>query len=86
MAEPTSNELFLSALDALLTAVAKSADDLHLFHDTVAKASLAPLEPFPRAFVTLAERVIERLTQLDEDLEEVLVELGLTRSEPPSSA
>jgi hypothetical protein len=86
MEEPTPNELFLRALDALQTAVAKSADDLHLFHDTVAKALLAPLEPFPRAFVTLAERVIQRLTQLDEDLEEVLVELGLTRSEPPSSA
>jgi hypothetical protein len=86
MEEPSSNELFLRALDALLTAVTKSADDLHLFHDTVAKAPLAPLEPFPRAFVTLAERVIQRLTQLDEDLEEVLVELGLTRSEPPSSA
>ena len=41
--------------DPLLTAVAKSADDLHLFHDTVAKAPLAPLEPFPRAFVTLVD-------------------------------
>ena len=86
MEEPTPNEVFLSALDALLTAVAKSADDLHLFHDTVAKAPLAPLEPFPRAFVALAERVIERLTQLDKDLEEVLVELGLTRTEPPTSS
>jgi hypothetical protein len=86
MEEPTPNEVFLSALDALLTAVAKSADDLHLFHDTVAKAPLAPIEPFPRPFVTLAERVIERLTQLDKDLEEVLVELGLTRTEPPTSS
>jgi hypothetical protein len=86
MEETTPNELFLSALDALLTAVAKSADDLHLFYDTVAKAPLAPSEPFPRAFVILAERVFERLTQLDQDLEEVLVELGLTRTEPPKSS
>jgi hypothetical protein len=86
MEEPTPNELFLIAFEALLTAVAKSADDLHLFHDTLAKAPLAPLEPFPRAFITLAERVIERLTQLDRDLEEVLVELGLTREPPTSSA
>ena len=86
MEEPTPNELFLIAFEALLTAVAKSADDLHLFHYTLAKAPLAPLEPFPRAFITLAERVIERLTQLDRDLEEVLVELGLTREPPTSSA
>jgi hypothetical protein len=63
MEEPTPKELFLIALEALPTAVAKSADDLHLFHDTLAKAPLAPLEPFPRAFITLAERVIERLTE-----------------------
>jgi len=80
MEEPTPNEVFLSALHALLTAIAKSADDLHLFHDTVAQASFAPSEPFPRAFVSLAQRVIERLTQLDNDLEEVLGELGLRRT------
>jgi len=79
MEEPTPNEVFLRALDALLTAVAKSADDLHLFHDTIAKAPLAPPEPFPRAFVILAERVIQQLTKLDKDLEEVSVELGLAR-------
>jgi hypothetical protein len=46
---------------------------------------MAPAEPFPRAFVILAERVIQQLTRLDKDLEEVSVELGLTRMEPPTS-
>jgi hypothetical protein len=80
MEDPTPTEIVHSALDALLQVVAKSADDLRRFHDTVAKVRLAPLPPFPRASVVLTERIIERLTEVDVDLREVLAALGLPES------
>jgi len=82
--EPTPAEVVHAALDALLDAVSKSADDLRMFHDTVAKARVAPLPPFPRATVLLTERVVERLTKLDRELEEILIALGLSASRPPA--
>jgi hypothetical protein len=84
MSEPTENEEFLRAFDALLTTVAKSSDDLRLFHDTVAKAPLSPVSRFPRATIILTERIVDRLTKLEKDLEEVLVALGLSHTEPPA--
>lgn len=75
--EPTPSETVHLALDALLVAVAKAAEDLRLFHDTVARARLAPLPPFPRATVATTERIVERLTSLDQDLRQVLMALGL---------
>jgi hypothetical protein len=81
--EPTPTEVVHAALDALLQVVAKSADDLRLFHDAVQKARLGPLPPFPRASVALSERVIDRLTKVDQDLEELLVALGLSTGRRP---
>jgi hypothetical protein len=75
--DPTPSEIVHSALDTLLTVVGKSADDLRSFHDTVAKARLAPLPPFPRATVVITERIVEELTRVEQDLREVLVALGL---------
>jgi hypothetical protein len=79
--EPTPNEVVHAALDTLLEVVGKSADDLRLFHARVAKARSAPLPPFPRATVALTERIVDRLTKIDQDLEEVLIALGLARHE-----
>jgi hypothetical protein len=75
--DPAPIEIVQSAIDALLTVVAKSADDLRAFHDALAKARLATLPPFPRVTVAVTERIIERLTNVDEDLKEVLAALGL---------
>jgi hypothetical protein len=75
--EPPAQDVVHAALDALLQVVEKSAEDLHLFHETVSRASLEPLPPFPRTTVAVTERIIERLTAVDGDLEEVLIALGL---------
>jgi hypothetical protein len=45
----------------------------------IARARLIPLPPFPRATVVLTERIIDRLTKVDAELEEVLLGLGLER-------
>jgi len=66
-----------AAVDALLNVIAQSADDLRRFHDVLAGARRSPLPPFPRATVVLTERIIERLTKVDQELEEVLLGLGL---------
>ena len=81
MDEPTSTEVAHAAVDALLRVVEQSADDLRAFHDVLARARLTPLAPFPRATVLLTERIIDRLTKVDLELEEVLLGLGVTR--PP---
>jgi hypothetical protein len=81
MEEPTPAEVVHTALDALLQVVAASADDLRAFHATVAKARLAALPPFPRAAVILTERIIERLTKVDHELDEVLMALGVPERE-----
>lgn len=65
------------AIEALLIAVARAADDLRLFHDTVAKASIDQFPPFPRTAVATTQRVIEHLKSVDEDLRKVLIALGL---------
>jgi hypothetical protein len=80
MEDPTPTDVVHAALDALLQVVTKSADDLRRFHDTVAKARLAALPPFPRVTVVLTERIIECLTKVDVDLREVLAALGLPES------
>jgi hypothetical protein len=79
MNDPAPSDVVRSALDALQEVVAKSADDLRFFHDTLAKARLAPLPPFPRASVILAEHVVEHLTAVEHDLEQILVALGLSK-------
>ncbi len=80
MDEPSPAEVVHAALDALLQVVAKSADDLRTFHQTVSRARVSPLPPFPRSSVVLTERVIERLTQVDVELRQILVALGLPES------
>ena len=81
MEEPTPAEVVHAALDALLDVVAASADDLRRFHDAVAKARLAPLPPFPRASVLLTKHIIEHLTLVDQELDDVLTALGVTKRE-----
>jgi hypothetical protein len=77
MDEPRPVDAANAALDALLGVVAQSLDDLRRFHDVVAHARRSPLPPFPRATVLLTERIIERLTKVETELEEVLLALGL---------
>ena len=79
MDEPTPSEVAHAAVEALLQVVGQSARDLQEFHDVLAHARLSPLPPFPRATVVLTERIIERLTKVDGELEEVLLALGLER-------
>jgi len=85
MNEPTPNEVAQAAVDALLQVLAQSARDFRTFHDVLAHARLAPLPPFPRATVLLTRRIVDRLTTVDRELEEVLLALGLERpqSRPP---
>jgi hypothetical protein len=78
MDEPTSTEAANAALDALLRVVAQSADDLRRFHDVVAHARRSSLPPFPRASIIVSESIIDRLTNVESELEEVLVGLGLS--------
>ena len=80
MEEPTPAEVVHAALDALLDVVAASAEDLRRFHDAVTKARLAPLPPFPRTSVLLTKHIIEHLTLVDQELEDILMALGVTRA------
>jgi hypothetical protein len=68
-----------AAVDDLLFAVARAADDLQAFHAAVshAHARLGPLPPFPRATVALTARIIDHLKDVDEELREVMTALGL---------
>ena len=84
MDEPTSTEVALAAVDALLRVVEQSAHDLREFHDIVAHARRSPLPPFPRATVLLTQRIVDRLTTVETELEEVLVGLGIARPERAS--
>ena len=65
------------AIEALLIAVARAADDLRLFHETVARARIDQAPPFPRTAVAATERVITHLKYVEEDLKKVLIALGL---------
>jgi hypothetical protein len=75
--DPTPTEIVHAAMDELLFVVGKSADDLRVFHDTVAKARLAPLPPFPRATLITTEHIIDDLKRVERDLRNLLVSLGL---------
>jgi len=48
-----------------------------MFHDTLAKARLAPLPPFPRATLIATEHIIDDLKRVERDLRDVIVSLGL---------
>ena len=79
MDEPTSTDVALAAVDALLRVVDQSARDLREFHDVVAGARRSPLPPFPRATVLVAQRIVDKLTTVEGELEEVLLGLGIAR-------
>ena len=81
MSEPTSAEAAHAAVDALLRVLDQSANDLRAFHTVVTHARLSPLPPFPRASVLLTERIIDRLTKVEVELDELLLGLGIAR--PP---
>jgi hypothetical protein len=82
MDEPTPSAVVQAAIDALLLVVAKSADDLRMFHDAVTRARIAPLPPLPRATVVMTERIIDSLRNTEVQLREVLTALGLPESRP----
>jgi hypothetical protein len=71
------------AIETLLTVVLRASDDLRTFHDTVAKANVVAKPPFPRIAVTVTERIIKGLGDVEEDLKKVLTALGLPESSPP---
>jgi hypothetical protein len=75
--DPTPAEIVHTAIDELLFVVAKSAEDLHAFHDAVAKARIAPLPPFPRITLVVTERIVNDLKRVEGDLRDVLIALGL---------
>jgi hypothetical protein len=79
MDDPTATDVAHAALDSLLRVVAQSAEDLRKFHDVVSRARLSAMPPFPRATIVVAEGVIDRLTKVENELEEVLVGLGLAQ-------
>jgi hypothetical protein len=66
-----------AAIDELLFVVGKSAEDLRMFHDTLAKARLAPLPPFPRATLITTAHIVDDLKRVERDLRDVLISLGL---------
>jgi hypothetical protein len=76
-AKPSDVEIIHAAVDTLLLVVAKSAEDLHTFHDAVAKLRVQGTTPFPRIAVKRAETIVEHLTKVEEQLREVTVALGL---------
>ncbi|HEV3216147.1 MAG TPA: hypothetical protein VGZ27_10515 [Vicinamibacterales bacterium] len=78
----TPSDFVHPAIEALLVAVARAADDLRLFHDTVIKATIDQSPPFPRTAVATTSRVIEHLKEVDEDLRKVLIALGLPETPP----
>jgi hypothetical protein len=72
-----SSDFIHPAIDSLLVAVARAADDLRLFHKTVAKVHIGQAPPFPRTAVAATTRVIKNLQHVEEDLKKVLIALGL---------
>ena len=83
--EPTTEETVHLAVDDLLAVVAKTAEDLQLFHQAVSHARLLPETPFPRATVILTSNIIEQLRSVEHQLLEVLAALGLPALRPPVS-
>jgi hypothetical protein len=72
-----ANAEVTAAVDALLSAVSKSSEDLRAFYDVVSKAHLDRPAPFPRAAVSTIETVIGHLRKTEQELQELLVALGL---------
>jgi hypothetical protein len=54
-----------------------------LFHDAISKARLTPLPSFPRAAVVLTESIVRQLTKVDQELEELVMALGVPRPTRP---
>jgi hypothetical protein len=79
MEESTPAEVVHAALEALLEVIATSSEDFRLFHDAISKARLTPLPSFPRAAVVLTESIVQRLTKVDHELEELVMALGVPR-------
>jgi hypothetical protein len=78
--DATPAEIVHTAIDALLEVVARSAEDLKAFHDTVARARIAPLPPFPRTAVATTESIVQNLEKVEMQLRDVLKALGLPES------
>ncbi|HUK33105.1 MAG TPA: hypothetical protein VLV86_04280 [Vicinamibacterales bacterium] len=83
MEEPTSAEVVHAALEGLLEVIATSSEDFRLFHDAISKARLTPLPSFPREAVVLTESIAEKLTRVDQELEELVLALGVPRPTRP---
>ena len=79
MEEPTPAEVIHEALQALLEIIATSSEDFRLFHDAISKARLTPLPSFPHEAVVLTQSIAERLTKVDQELEELVMALGVPR-------
>jgi len=77
-----SSDVVPPAMATLLVTVARAADDLRLFHDTVAKAHIGASPPFPRTAVAAVSRVLTNLKYVEQDLREVLIALGLPETPP----
>jgi hypothetical protein len=75
--DQTASDLVETALDGLLLAVKKSAEDLNAFHAAVTEVRARATPPFPRATVMTAERVIDDLRRVEQDLRSVLVDFGV---------
>lgn len=71
------SEIVHRAIDTLLLVVARSADDLRLFHDAIATARMAPHAPFPRVAVATTESIIDHLKTVEEKLRDMMTALGL---------
>jgi hypothetical protein len=69
-----------AAVEALLSAVLKSSEDLRRFYDVISKAHLNRPAPFPRTAVSTVENVIGHLSTTEQKLQELLRALGLTRA------
>jgi hypothetical protein len=83
MEESTPAEVVHAALEGLLEILDTSAQDFLLFHDTISKARLTPTPSFPRAAVVLTESITKRLTKVDQELEELVMALGVPRPTRP---
>jgi hypothetical protein len=83
MEESTPAEVVHAALEALLEIIATSAKDFRLFHDAISKAGLTPLPSFPREAVVLTQSIAERLTKVDQELEELVMALGVPKPTRP---
>ena len=75
------SDVIAPAIATLLVTVARAADDLRLFHDTVAKANIGPAPPFPRTAVAAVSRVLSNLKHVEQDLREILIALGLPETQ-----